>query len=275
METRSLSRSEAKVVLALEAEGVEDLTLEGLRQRVAVSPGFARKIAHDLVKKGWLQRVGRGRYLLNPSRHGPDAIPDTDPFRLGSRIVSPYYFGFSTAAELLGFLPQTSRLYYIVSPKRGSAPWIHAAQFRRITVDPGRFFGFERIDRRGESISISDPERTVIDCLSRPEFSGGLGGVVKVIESAARTLKWGRMDRYLRRLGSRSLTLRLGYLVESFGPTGLSPTRWLDRARAQPDDPYIPLGAPKEFGRRGVRDPRWHLILNVPEALLRAEVDVR
>lgn len=262
-------------MLSLEAEGSEDLTLEDLRRRAVVSSGFARKIAHDLVKKGWLQRVGRGRYLLNPSRHGPDAIPDTDPLRLGSRIVSPYYFGFATAAELLGLLPQASRLYYIVTPKRGSASWTHAAQFRRITMVSGRFFGFERIERRGESIRISNPERTVLDCLSRPEFSGGLGGVVKVIESAARTLNWSRLDRYLRRLGSRSLTLRLGYLMESFGGIAPPPARWVDQTRARPDEPYVPLGAPQEFGRRGVHDPRWHLILNVPEALLRAEVDVR
>lgn len=275
VESRTLSRSEAKVVLSLEAEGSEDLTLDGLRQRAGVSPGFARKIAHDLVRKGWLQRVGRGRYLLNPSRHGPDAIPDTDPLRVGSRIVAPYYFGFATAAELLGLLPQASRLYYIVTPKRGGARWAHAAQYRRITVSPGRFFGIERIERRGEAIRVSDPERTVLDCLSRPEFSGGLGGVVKIIESAAARLDWDRLGRYLRRLRSRSLELRLGYLTELIVRPGARPTRWLERARARPEEPYVPLGGPTEFGRRGVHDPRWHLILNVPEALLRAEVDLR
>ncbi|MGA7923290.1 MAG: type IV toxin-antitoxin system AbiEi family antitoxin [Thermoplasmata archaeon] len=275
METRSLSRTEAKVVLSLEAEALEDLTLEGIRQRAGVSPGFARKIAHALVQKGWLQRVGRGRYLLNPSRHGPDAIPDTDPLRLGSRIVSPYYFGFATAAELLGLLPQASRLYYIVTPTHGHTRWAHAAQFRRITVAPARFFGYHAIERRGETITVSDRERTVLDCLARPEFSGGLGGVVKVLESAGARLHWTRMEHYVRRFGSRSLGLRLGYLVERYGTTARPPGGWLDRVRARRSEPYVPLGAPREFGRRGPRDPRWHIIRNVPEALLRAEVDVR
>lgn len=275
METRSLSRSEARVVLSLESEGELDVTLEGVRERAGVSPGFARKIAHGLVRKGWLQRVGRGRYLLNPSRHGPDAIADTDPFRLGSRIVSPYYFGFVTAAELLGLLPQISRTYYIVTPTRGSGQRVHAAQFRRITVDSSRFFGCQTIVRRGETISISDRERTVLDCLARPELSGGMGGVAKIIESAASTLNWVRLDRYLRRIGSRSLTLRLGYLIEEFGRAARPPARWVDRARGRSAEPYVPLGPPAEFGRRGTHDRRWHLILNVPEARLRAEVDVR
>jgi predicted transcriptional regulator of viral defense system len=275
METRSLSATEAKVVLSLESEHVEELTLDGIRRRAGISPGFARKIAHDLVKKGWLQRLGRGRYLLSPSRHGPDAIPDTDPFRLGSRLVSPYYFGFATAAELWGLLPQAGSLYYIVTPQRGSARWGPASRFRRITVSPHRFFGFERIERRGEAIQVSDRERTVLDCLGRPELAGGLGGVVKIIESAGRTLDWTRLARYLRRFGSRSLTLRLGYLVEAHSSTVRPPAEWLDRARARPDDPYVPLAGPKEFGRRGPHDPRWHIIRNVSEALLRAEVDIR
>lgn len=275
MDVRSLSRTEAKIVLSLEAEGAVDLSLDDLRVRAGISSGFARKVAHDLVKKGWLQRVGRGRYLLSPSRHGPDAIPDTDPFRLGSRIVSPYYFGYATAAELLGLLPQASRVYYLVTPKPGSSHWVHAAQFRRIHVAPSRFFGAQPLKRRGESLQVSDTERTVLDCLSRPELSGGLGGVVQVIESAGPRLHWRRLGRYLHRLGRRSLTQRLGFLVELLAPQVRPPKGWLDRWAARPSDSFVPLGAPREFGRRGPHDRRWHIIRNVPETLLRSEVDLR
>jgi predicted transcriptional regulator of viral defense system len=275
MEVRSLSRTEAKVVLSLEAEGRVDLSLKGIQERAGVSVGFARKIAHDLVRKRWLQRVGRGAYLLSPSRHGPDAIPDTDPLRLGSRLVTPYYFGYATAAELLGLLPQASRVYYIVTPRRGTSRWPHAARFQRIHVAPSRFFGFQRIQRRGEKVIVSDPERTVLDCLERPELSGGLGGVVRVIESTGASLNWSRLDRYLRRLGRRSLSLRLGFLMELLQPAVRPPAGWLDRHSARLEDPFVPLGGPKEFGRRGEHDRRWHVIRNVPEALLRAEVDLR
>jgi len=270
-----LSRTEAKVVLSLEAEGSADVTLDGLRRRARISPGFARKLAHDLVRKGWLQRVGRGRYLLNPGRHGPDAIPDTDPLRLGSRLASPYYFGYATAAELHGLLPQASRTYYVVTPSPGGSGWEHVAQFRRIQVVSNRFFGIEQIQRRGETITVSDLERTVLDCLSRPELSGGMGGVVQVIESAGQRLNWERLDRYLRRLGRRSLVLKLGFLIEKLRLSPRPPRGWLDRNSARSAEPYVPLGRPKEFGRRGAHDRRWHVVRNIPEALLRSEVDVR
>lgn len=275
MPTRSLSGTEARVVLALEAEGVEDVTLEELRRRANVSRGFARKLAHALVKKGWLHRVGRGRYLLSPSRYGPRPVPETDPLRLGSRFVSPYYFGFATAAELWGLFPQASRVYYIVTPRRGRTRWVAAAEFRRVTVAPGRFFGRRPIRRRGETVWVSDVERTVLDGLARPELSGGLAGVVQILDSAGAKLNWARLERYLRRLGSRALALRLGYLVERLGARTRPPRGWLERLRARPDEPYVPLGRAREFGRRGPHDRRWHVIRNVPEAVLLAEVDIR
>lgn len=275
MEIRSLSRVEAKVILSLESENLEDVTLDGIQSRAEVSRGFARKIAHTLVAKGWLQRVGRGSYLLNPAEHGPDAIPDTDPFRLGARLARPYYFGYSTAAELLGLLPQASRVYYVVTPQRGRSRVRHAAQFRRVHVAPDRFFGTRVIRRRGERIVVSDLERTVLDCLARPEFSGGLGGVSRVLESAGRRLDWKRLERYLARLDLRALTLRLGFLIDRLPSVPSPPVRWLRRAVARPDEAFVPLSPTKEFGRRGERDPRWHVIRNVPDSVLFAEVDVR
>ncbi|HTT26297.1 MAG TPA: type IV toxin-antitoxin system AbiEi family antitoxin [Thermoplasmata archaeon] len=275
MEARSLSRVEARIVLSLEAEGVVEVTLDEIEGRARVSRGFARKLAHALVQKGWLQRVARGRYLLNPARHGAEAIPDTDPFRLGARIARPYYFGFATAAELLGLLPQASRVYYVATPARSAARILHAAQFRRVHVDPSRFFGTREIVRRGERLVVSDVERTILDCLDRPDLSGGLGGVARILESAEGRIRWERLHVYLGRLGQRSLALRLGFLAERVLRRRPPPARWVRRTLPRPTDPYVPLGAPREFGRRGPHDARWRIIRNVPDSVLFAEVDLR
>jgi len=275
MEVRSLSAREARVVLSLEAEGKEEVTLDLVQEKAGVSRGFARKIAHDLVTKGWLQRFGRARYLLNPARHGPEAVPDTDPLRLGSRIARPYYFGFATAGELLRLLPQASRTYYVVTTARVNSRVTHAAEFRVVHCSRPRFFGFRSLVRRGVTIHVSDRERTVLDCLDRPEFSGGLPGAVRVLESAGRDLDWERLDRYLQRFGRRTLELRLGFLAEMLRPRVEPPRWWTRRRMARPGEPWVPLGPPKQFGRRGHHDPTWHLVKNVPRAVLLGEVDLR
>lgn len=270
---RSLSATEARVILSLEAEGKDEVSLDSIVARAGISRGFARKLAHDLVRKGWIQRVGAGRYLLNPSRHGPEAIPDTDPLRVGSHIVEPYYFGYASAAELWGFLHQAGRVYYVVSPRRTSVRLEHPAQFQLVRVPPERFFGIREIVRRGERLRVSDPERTVLDCVDRPELSGGMGGAAQILARAKPRLSWRRLSGYLRRMGNRSLTLRVGFLADRVRPSISPPRAWRDRWVARVDEPWVPLGPPAMFGRRGPRDRDWHIIGNVPDRVLFSEVE--
>jgi predicted transcriptional regulator of viral defense system len=275
MDSRSLSQTEARVVLSLEEDKLEVVTLDELRIRAGVSPGFARKLAHELVKKGWLQRLRRGTYLLNPTQHGPDAVPDTDPFRIGTRLVEPYYLGFATAAELQGLLPQASSVYYVVTTQRAGPTGDASIRFKYVRVTPGRFFGTREMVRRGVRLSISDLERTVIDCLNRPDFAGGMAGVSHIIALSKPNLNWSRLGRYLDQLGNRSLVRRAGFLLERIRPSVKPPGSWTSERRARESDSYAPLGPPKMYGRRGARDNRWHVILNVTNAQLFSEGEFR
>ncbi len=275
MDARSLSQAEARVILSLEAEGVEMVSLDEIQRRASVSYGFARKLAHDLVRKDWLQRVRRGTYLLNPGRHGPDALPDTDPLRVGSRLVEPYYFGFATAAELLGLLPQASQVYYLVTTARWVPREDQRVEFRPIRVAPKRFFGVQRLQRRGVEANVSDLERTVLDCLNRPEYAGGLPGVSHILAMAKPRLNWSRFGSYLDRFENRSLTLRAGFLTEQIRPSLQPLESWKRPRRALPDEPYVPLGPPKVHGRTGRRDARWHVIQNIPDNQLFAEGEIQ
>lgn len=275
MESRSLSKTQARVILALEAEGRDLITLAGIQERAGISPGFARKLAHELVRRGWLQRVRAGAYLLNPSRHGPDALPDTDPFRVGSRLLEPYYFGYATAAELHGFFPQASRTYYIVTTERPPVATRLYDQFRVVRVLPRRFFGTVSLTRRGEPLVLSDPERTVLDCLNRPEFSGGPAGVAQIFGLVKPRLNWQRLGSYLDRFGSRALELRAGFLAERVRPSVKPPPSWIRSRVARPEEPFVPLAPPSSYGRVGRRDRRWHVVQNVPDSLLFAEGELR
>jgi len=271
MGVRSLSKTEARVVLSLEAEHADLVTLDEIRKRARVSPGFARKLASDLVHRGWLQRVRRGSYLLNPSGHGPDALPDTDPLRIGSRLVEPYFFGFATAAELEGLFPQASRVYYLVTTSRWAPGSDRGRRFRVIRVVPARFFGYRTARRRGVELRVSNRERTLLDSLNRPEFAGGMAGVAQIFALAKPKLNWGRFGSYLDRFGNRSLTLRAGFLAEHLRPSLPPPVPWVRPRLARAEEPYVPLGPPKVHGRRGKWDSRWHIIQNVPESILFAE----
>jgi predicted transcriptional regulator of viral defense system len=275
MVSRSLSPTEARIILGLEADGRETVELAEIRRRARVSPGFARKLAHDLAQKGWLQRIRRGLYLVHPGRRGPESATDLDPLKIGARLATPYYFGYATAAELLGLLPQLGHVYYLVSPVRTQPPKRTPIQFRFVRTEPGRMFGTVTLHRRGELIRVSNVERTLLDCLRRPELAGGVPGVTQMVASGKSRLRWDLIPDYARRLGAHSLTWRLGYLAEQVRPDISVPRQWTSRVRPKPEDPYVPLAPAREFGRRGPHDRRWHVIVNLPRAHLLGEVEVR
>jgi predicted transcriptional regulator of viral defense system len=271
--TRSLSRVEARIVLPLEAERREVVRLAEIRRLGRLSPGFARKVAHDLVRKGWLQRVRRGVYLVNAGDRGPEAVPDADPLRIGSHLVDPYYFGFGTAAQLRGLLPRAGPVYFLASPARATLRPVGSAQFRLVRCPRGRFFGSESLVRRGSRIRVSDRERTVLDCVSRPDLAGGIEGAVQIVGNAKPAMNWRKLASYLRRWRNRSLQLRVGFLAEVARPDLPVPRWWRREFRARVGEGFVPLGPPRQFGRRGRHDPNWHVIQNVPRRQLFGEVE--
>jgi predicted transcriptional regulator of viral defense system len=129
--------------------------------------------------------------------------------------------------------------------------------------------------RRDESLSVSDPERTVLDALGRPELSGGLGGVAQIVASAKPSLRWPRLAEYAERLGNRSLARRLGYLLDRVRPDVDVPSALRRRLAPRAGEPFVPLGPPRTFPRRGRHNRAWGIIENVPERQLFAEVDIR
>lgn len=275
MPPRSLSALEARVVLGAEAAGADEVSLDRIEALAQVPRGHARTLAHRLVLKGWLTRLGAGRYLLNPSGYGPDAGPESDPLRIAGRLVRPYYLGYATAAELWGLLLRPGRTYYVVTPTRSSIHLMRPATFRLVRVARSRFFGFRPWVRRGHRFVVSDRERTVIDCLDRPELAGGIAGACQVLARAKPSVDWRRLSSHLVRMGNESLARRLGHLAERLGPRVRPPVEWIARWRPARPEPWVPLGPPSLYGREGARDRRWGIVQNVPDRELFAEADTR
>ena len=57
---RTLSQNESKVILDLEWRGQKTVTLAEIRASLACSEGYSRFMVHQLVKKGWLERIRPG-----------------------------------------------------------------------------------------------------------------------------------------------------------------------------------------------------------------------
>jgi predicted transcriptional regulator of viral defense system len=101
-----------------------------------------------------------------------------------------------------------------------------------------------------------------------------MGGVSQILALAKPTLRWGVLATYLHRLGNRSLAQRSGYLAEKLRPSLPPPVAWSRKFRPGPEIPYVPLGPPGQYGRRGPHDARWRVVRNVADSELFAEGEI-
>ena len=217
--TRSLSPQESRVVLSMAENGRKEIGRKEIIDMLGVSPQAADHVIRSLRRKGWLERASWGRYLLIPPEMGPDALGESNVLALASRIAEPYYFGYATAAAHYGFTTQHRQVIRLVTPVRTRHRRVLDTEVHIVNPVPRKFFGFGPIDVLGHAVMMSDHEKTVIDCIDRPDLAGGEGEAAIIVATACRRIDWHKAARYLKRMSSKTLTRRFGWLAERAGAT--------------------------------------------------------
>jgi predicted transcriptional regulator of viral defense system len=265
---RSLSPQESKVVLALSEQARRETTRGEIIALLGVSPKAADHVISSLRRKGWLERGGWGQYLLIPADQGWQAAGESNVLALASRVTDPYYFGFATAAAHYGLSTQIRNTIFLVTPRHVRAKEIHGTKVRVVHSGERRFFGFARVDVFGYPVMMSDIEKTVLDCIERPQFAGGIGEAATILATATRRIDWEKIASYLERAGSIVLVRRLGWLADHTG-ADISDSVF-DRMRQMSDRPGVSFIGPRKappgaYGFVG----RWRLMVNIPGEILR------
>jgi predicted transcriptional regulator of viral defense system len=143
-----------------------------------------------------------------------------------------------------------------------------------VYVAAERFFGLVTAVVDEQPVVVTDPARTVLDCLARPDLCGGIVEAAKGLYGYARRpdARPDQLTDYAVRMDNQAVIKRLGYLMELFDlPTKFPTARWTEVATQwQPGlsagfvrlDPRLPSEGPY--------DRRWRLRLNVPDERLLA-----
>src|SRR5450631_261889 len=172
--TRSLSQQESRVVLGLNERGRREATREEIIRLLGGGPKAADHVIESLRRKGWLERASWGKYLLIPPDQGPAALGESNLLALASRIIEPYYIGYGTAATHYGLTTQHRNVIWLVTPVHLRDRRVGDAEVKIVNPVPHKFFGFGPVDVLGYKVTISDREKTAIDCIDRPELAGGV-----------------------------------------------------------------------------------------------------
>ncbi len=272
MTRRSLSQREGDLILALEWEKKRFVTLKEIKRRLRCSDTYAGYLAHTLKKKGWLEPLGKGNYQLIGAERGPEGVREMNPYVIARFLPKPYFLAYRWACTHHGLITQVSHVIHVAVLRPKVSLEIKNVSFEFIKIVRKRFFGCEEATVMGEKVMISDPERSVLDALDRPELVGGIEASAQALFHAWQKLDPGKLQDYLRRFDDSALARRFGYLCEALRVTLPKSVMSYLLGQVKKDPAY--LGTPKRWGTQGERDKRWNLTLNVSHDELMGEVRI-
>jgi len=268
---RSLSKTEAGLVSQLEFEGELIIDLDTIQRLTGLDRNPARILATRLSKKGWLARVRRGVYQFVPAQMG--GYERQDWFMVLQAVRAPYYLSFLAAAYHYGLTPQRPTVAQIATPRLIRARYATPEHgIEQVVIGEERFFGTREETRDGLTITIAEPEKAVIDCLDAVKRCGGILEVARIVHRAARRLDVATLVDYAIRVGTKTLSQRLGYLLELAGVDVEG--RDLQRLKEGLGRRRAYLANVSMYGRKGSFVPRWGLIDNVGRERLLSEAEL-
>jgi len=272
MTKRTLSKRESDLILALEWDKAQTVSLKEIGKRLRCSQGYAKKLAHVLVRKGWLEPLAPGHYLLVGADRGPKGVPEMNPYFIARVLRQPYFFAYRIACSHHGLLTQIPSVIHIAVTRIKKPLEIKNVRFEFIILSKKRFFGFEEVTVFGEKVNFSDLERTVLDALDRPDLVGGIEASTQVLFEAGKKLNSSKLSNYLKKMNNSALARRFGYLSDML-QIKLSANLKNYLKKQIKKDPAL-LGGPNRWGRKGERNKDWNLIINVPKKELIGEIRI-
>lgn len=270
---RTLGPQEAKLVLALREEGQEIVTASEIIQRLG-SETTARSVIQSLLRKGWITRLIPGRYLLLPPEHGPEPLGENNVLALASAVIEPSYVGWWSAASFHGFTTQRPMTVTIATTRQVAPRVLEGSEVRFVMVTPRKFFGFQRYTLYDRNVTLSDPAKTVADCIDRPELCGGPSELARILFGASSEVEAAEVISAALAMKSSALLQRLGYLMDLVGWPITAEQR--DQLRR-----HIRPTARTTLGRKDRSDgdvgyvSDWGLFVHVPQSELLADVPKR
>ncbi len=152
-----------------------------------------KDVSYQYIYNEYITKLKQEGKLLHPKRCLYVAVPPTkindesftpDKYLIASKVQQGYYLGYHTALEIHGSAySYFNDVYIVVEPNRK----FRSFEFKNILYEPVynsfQKVGLQKIDHKGQKIVVSSPSRTFLDCIDRPQYSGGWEECLKSLES--------------------------------------------------------------------------------------------
>jgi predicted transcriptional regulator of viral defense system len=268
---RVLTAPGVALVRKLASEGHRVFTSARARElapAVGLSESYLRQALHHLARSGWVIRLRKGLYALSSTVPG---VTSAHEFEIAMALVEPAAISHWSALHHHGLTEQAPRKVFVLTTTEASVPRLRGAKAKRgrhglavagtsyqfVRVRPERFFGLQKVWVGEARVTITDPERTLLDGLSMPQYCGDFAEVYHAFEARGKDLDLRRIIQYALKLDAATAK-RLGWVLERQGvsPSKLEPLAALPIKGYRKLDPTGP--------RKGPSNARWMIQMNLP-----------
>lgn len=254
--SKTLGEAEARLLATLASQDKTIFTTDDARRVSLASVAAVDLMIAKLLKKGWLVRLNRGTYLIVPLSAGEGGEYSENWYVIARHLIAPalYYLSHFSALDIHEMTTQPVLTVYISTPKRRIQKEIAGATYRFVHTRPDDCWGIEDVwVTPSRQVKVSELERTVLDCLDRPDLSGGIIEVARGLWAKREDIDFEKLAAYTTRLGRKSVAKRLGFLLETHGLGSATTRRVLQglvTASYTPLDPSLPPSGPYVAGWR-------------------------
>jgi len=227
-----------RLIRALAGEGDRVFTMERARELApssGISEGYLRQSLHHLTKSGWLVRLRKGLYSLSATVPG---ITSAHEFEIAMALAPDGAISHWSALHHYGLTEQSPRKIFVLTTTDTPIPQTRSKKaghnrggcsvggtvYQFVRVKPERFFGTQKVWVGDARVTITDPERTLIDGLMMPQYCGDFAEVLHALAAWGDRLDLKRIVDYALKLDVAT-TKRLGWVLEGQGidPVCLEP----------------------------------------------------
>ena len=220
-----------------------------------------RELLSDMTKRGLLMRIKDGAYYIIPYEENAETfMPDWHLIVKYLVKDVKHYIGYYSALQIHNLITQPSLKEQIVVAKqiRPSEIKIKDITFQFIYHNESHFFGEKKtwIDNFNK-VSCSDIEKTIIDCLFKPDYAGGIVEIARAIHSTKEKLDYNKLLEYAIKFNSQAVIKRLGYILELLEIK----THIIQELQKIRTASYVVLDT--ELPKTGKRNSRWSIQQNL------------
>ncbi len=217
--------------------------------------GFSRNEISNYMKSGWLQRISTGVYQFTgdkPSLYGILASYQ-------KQADLKYHIGAASALELKGFshyIAMGKPTAVVFSPVRPPLPkWLNDAELDMNLAEVSSKVlgnaGIEQLDYQGQALTVSSPERAIMECILLSPSRYDLMDVYYLMEMLT-SLRASLVQQILEDCTSVKVKRMFLYIAEK------ARHRWF----AKLDHSHISLGSgTRSFMKGGVKNPTYDIVI--------------